>query len=92
MIEFTEEDAIKHILEEFPVDVILDAVAEYGPRHEFYASRTLPTSYVEQRAYGIGEQITYKFSAIEILRAHVARLQEKAKVADFRETTWRTNP
>ena len=85
MIEFTEEDALKHVLAEFPVDVVLDVVAEYGPRHEFFARRTLPVSCVEKLAYGIGEQIVYKFSAIEVLRAHVARLQEKAKVADFRE-------
>lgn len=85
MIEFTEEDALEHILKECSVEDVLGVITEYGPRHEFYASRTLPTSYVEQRAYGIDEQITYKFSAIEVLCAHVARLQEKAKVADFRE-------
>lgn len=69
------EEALEKIMDKHSAESVIDTLVDCGI-HAGYQM------VVEGEHYDF---TVFRFGAIEVLRAHVARLQEKAKVADFRE-------
>ena len=82
-MKLTREEALERLLGEYALDAVLSDLENYGTQECSLICPNLDTTSSNDPSpfsYTI-----HRFSTMEVLRAHVARLQEKAKVADFRE-------
>lgn len=76
-MKLTREEALERLLGEYTLDDVLSALENYGTQEYslmYPEWDTVPSNNASPFSHSI-----YKFSTVEVIRAHVACLQEKAK-------------